>query len=69
MFPIRSLFGNRPDTGYVAAGEGFGDGEADLLAAAENLVGDCTFEGGVGEPLLYGGQGDEHACHIPTDGE
>jgi len=54
VFPICSLLGGRPDPGHVAAGKGFGDGEADLLAAAENLVGDGAFENGVGEPLLDG---------------
>jgi len=69
VFPICSLLGGRPDPGHVAAGKGFGDGEADLLAAAKNLVGDGAFECGVGEPLLHGGEGDEHAGHIPIDSE
>lgn len=64
MLAIGSLLGGGAETGNVRAGKGLGDGQAELLLAAKDLVGNLFLPGLVLGKVEHGGQANGHAGHV-----
>ncbi len=64
MLAVGGLGGGGAEAGDVGAREGLGDGEADLLLAREDVVGDALLEGRVLAEVEDAGQADDHAGHV-----
>lgn len=64
VLAVGGLLGGGADAGNVGAGEGLGDGQADLLLAAEDLVVDALLHGRVLAEVEDAGQADDHAGHV-----
>ena len=65
VLAVGGLGGGGAETGDVGAGEGLGDGQADLLLAGEDLLGDALLEGRVLVAVVEdAGQADDHAGHV-----
>lgn len=64
MLAVGRLVGRGAQAGDVGAGKGLGDGEAELLSAAEDVGGDLVPPGLVAGKVEDGRQANGHAGHI-----
>lgn len=64
MLAIGRLLSGGTETGNVRAGKGLGDGQAELLLAAKDLVGNLLLPSLVLGKVEHGGQANGHAGHV-----